>query len=84
MDTASVEYLKSLKAEPEHEVAVIITSSTKPASNIPRLASLGLTVTRTFNLVSAMAATGPASAVMALAKEPWVLSIEPDQPVRAA
>lgn len=82
MDTVSAEYLKSLRADPEHEVAVIITSSTKPATNIPRVEALGLTVTRTFNLVSAMAANGPAHAVMLLAKEPWVASIEADQPVR--
>ena len=38
---------------------------------------------RTYRLISAVAANGPASAVIALASESWVESIEPDQEVKA-
>jgi hypothetical protein len=43
---------------------------------------MGLTVTHTTSLVKSIAANGPASAVMALASEDWIESIEPDQEVR--
>ena len=47
------------------------------------MTELGLTITRTYRLIKAMAATGPAEAVISLVAEDWVSSIEPDREVRA-
>ena len=83
MAAISDDYLKVLQANPEQSVDVIIRTNTDPTANTVQLQSLGLTVTRTYKLISAVAASGPASAVMALASEGWVKSIEPDQEVKA-
>jgi len=77
-------YRKTLQADPAKSVAVIITTADDPAAHADRLAALGLTVTRTFRLISALSATGPAEAVLRLASEDWVVRIEPDRPVHTA
>jgi hypothetical protein len=84
MAAINLDYLKSLQKDPEQSVAVIIKTNDSPAAYTARAEELGLTVTRTFSLISAIAATGPARAVIALTSEPWVDSIEPDQPVHTA
>lgn len=76
-------YLQTLQANPHKTVDVIIRTNTNPSSQIDQVTRLGLSVTRTFSLIQAIAATGPASAVIALAAEPWVDSIEPDQSVQS-
>ena len=77
-------YQQTLQADPRQTVSVIITTADDPASHADRLAALGLTVTRTFTLISALSATGPAEAVLRLASEDWVVRIEPDKPVHTA
>ncbi len=74
-------YLQTLQHDPNHSVAVIVKTLPPSKDHTNRAETLGLTVTHTFSLLPAFAATGPASAVMALISEPWVVSIEPDQPV---
>jgi hypothetical protein len=81
MTALKPEYLKSLQQDPQRSVNAIVKTTTDPASNVDRITVLGLTVTRTFSLIFALAVTGPAQAVIGLAVEPWVVSIEPDQPV---
>lgn len=83
MNVMSQAYLKQLEADPAQWVAVIITTPTDPAAHVEQATALGLTVTRTFSLISAMAAHGPATAVLAVAQEPWVARIEPDRIVKA-
>lgn len=75
------DFLKKLQADPQQSVDVLITTKTKPEENVAQVEGMGLTVKRTYTLRPVIAATGPASAVMALASESWVDSIEPDQPV---
>jgi len=83
MGTIEQAYLKKLQADPQQSVRVIIRTQTKPELNVAQVAAAGLTVTGTTNLIRSIAATGPAGAVIALAREDWVVSIEPDQEVRA-
>ena len=76
------DYLKELQADPDRPVDVIIRTKADPLAHATQVEDSGLTVTRTIKLIKAIAATGPAKAVLALAAEPWVASIEPDQAVR--
>ena len=76
-------YLKVLQANPDETVAVIIRTAQDEAVDQAKISALGMEVTRKFSLISAVAATGPASAVIALANESWVAGIEPDKPVQA-
>jgi hypothetical protein len=48
-----------------------------------RLTSQGFEIRRTLRLIKGFAATAPGSLVQELANEPWVTSIEEDQPVQA-
>lgn len=75
------DFLKKLQADPQQSVDVIITTKTNPEENVAHVEGMGLTVKRTYSLRPMIAATGPASAVISLASESWVESIEPDQPV---
>jgi len=77
-------YRQWLEAHPQNRVAVIIKTSTPPADHLAALEARNLTVTRTFRLVQAVAATGLAADVLALLAEAWVTSIEPDQPIHTA
>ena len=81
MATIAPDYLKILQIDPEQSVSVIIRTHNAPQSNAEQLANLGLTLTQTFSLVQGLATIGPAKGVIALLDEPWVISIEPDQPV---
>lgn len=83
MAAISDDYLKVLQANPEQSVNIIIRTNAASAANTAQLQSLGLTVTRTYKLISAVAASGPARAVIALASVGWVESVEPDQDVKA-
>ena len=76
-------FLKVLEAKGDESVNVIIRTDDLSEENKGRVATLGLTVTRTTTLIKMIAATGPARAVIALASEPWVTSIEPDRIVSA-
>jgi hypothetical protein len=75
-------FLQQLQADPQQSVKIIIRTKTDPKAHTDRVAAMGLTVTHTTSLVKSIAANGPASAVMALASEDWIESIEPDQEVR--
>jgi len=81
MATIVPDYLKTLQSDPEQPVSAIIRIYNDPQANTAQLANLGLTVTQTFSLVPGLAVTGPAKGVVALLDEPWVISIEQDQPV---
>lgn len=84
MTAIDPDYKKTLQANPAQSVAVIIKTATDPQPYLAYLTGVGFTVTRTFSLISAVAATGPAGVVIKLAAEPWVVSIEPDRPVHTA
>ena len=81
MAAIEAEFLKELQIEPDKSVDVIIRTNPNMTTDDAVIQAVGLTVTRKFSLISALAATGPASAIMALASEPWIESIEPDRAI---
>ncbi len=81
MGKISTDFLESLRAQPQATVPVIIRTARPPAEVAAELTAMGFTVTHTFSLISAVAATAPAHAILDLTEKPWVKSIEPDKPV---
>jgi hypothetical protein len=82
MATLSEGLESKLQRNQSASVRVIIKVIGKPSSHLAALESLGLIVHRAFTLIPALAIEGPASAILSLANEPWVLSIEEDRQVR--
>ena len=62
-------------------VRLIVRLKGDPGSRVAAVQALGLTVRHTYSLISALAVEGSASASLALAEEPWVVSIEEDSAV---
>ncbi len=75
------EFARALRANPQKPTAVIIRTAIPPADAKPLLETRGFTITRTFSLIQAVAATGSAEAVLALQSVDWITHIEPDSPV---
>jgi hypothetical protein len=75
------EFESRLRAGPLAQVAVIVTTAGPPGEFVARAEALGLEVHRQYRLRHMLALRGPASAALALLDEPWVLSVEEDQPV---
>jgi len=75
------EFAAKLRADLSMQVALIATTDGAPSAFVPRVEALGLSVHRKFKLRRMLALRGPANAALALLDEPWVLSIEEDQPV---
>jgi hypothetical protein len=75
------EFLQTLESRPEESFSVIIRSVGNSQANAAQLINSGLTVTQTFSLIPGFAITGPASDIITLLDEPWVISIEADEPV---
>lgn len=75
------EFEKKLRADPLAQVAVIVTTDASPGEFVSRAEAIGLEVHRQYRLRHMLALRGPANAALALLDEPWVLSVEEDQPV---
>jgi len=75
------EFEAKLRADPTTQVAVIVTTDGSPSEFAPRAEAVGLNVHRQYKLRHMLALRGPANAALALLEEPWVLSVEEDQPV---
>ncbi len=75
------EFLQVLKSSPKETFSVIVRSVGNLQANAVKLANSGLAITQTFSLIPGFAVTGPASNIIALLDEPWVISIEADEPV---
>jgi len=74
--------LKSkLECAPDSVVNLIVRFKDAPDVRVGDVCALGLIVRHTYSLISAMAIQGTASASLALAEKPWVLSLEEDKPV---
>ena len=76
------ELRERLRAAGDATVDLIIRTDGKPGQYATVCAASGITVRHTFNLLPGLAVTAPASAVLALANEPWIVRIEPDREVR--
>jgi hypothetical protein len=70
-----------LESNPNATVSLIVRLKDDPGSRIPAVQAHGLTVRHTYSLISAIAVEGSASASLALAQEPWVVSLEEDSAV---
>jgi len=75
------EFEAELRADPSAQVAVIVTTGGSPGEFASRAEAMGLEVHRQYKLRHMLALRGPADAALALLDEPWVLSVEEDQPV---
>jgi hypothetical protein len=74
--------LKSrLQQNPNAVVRLIVRLKDAPDSRVAAVQAHGLTVRHTYSLMSAIATEGSAAASLALAAEPWVVSIEEDKTV---
>lgn len=70
-----------LQRNPTQSVNLIVRLTDAPDAHLTDVQSRGLTIRHTYTLISAIAIQGLASACLALADEPWVLSIEEDKVV---
>ncbi len=73
------EFTARLRGDPSAQAAVIVTTDGPPAGFADRAEALGLRVHRQFKLRPMLALGGPASAVLTLLEESWVLLVEEDQ-----
>lgn len=71
----------TLKAAGDQPVDLIIRTDGKPAQYTTAVAQSGVAVRQTFNLLPGLAVTAPASAILRLVDEAWIVSIEPDRAV---
>jgi hypothetical protein len=79
--TISQDLKNKLLQNPKATVRLIVRLKDDPSSRVAAVQSHGLTVRHTYSLISAIAIEGSASASLALAGEPWVVSIEEDRAV---
>ena len=77
----SQELRAKLEQNANATVRLIVRLKDDPGSRVAAVQALGLTVRHTYSLISAIATEGSASASLALAQEPWVVSVEEDSAV---
>ena len=81
--TLSPEFQAWLQAHPQANVHAIIRLQALTPEVEKAVTDAGCRVYRRLQLLPSLAVEAPASTLMALAAEPWVQRIEPDQEVRA-
>lgn len=81
MATIPLDLKSKLQQDPNAVVQLIVRLKDDPGSRVAAVQSHGLTVRHTYSLISAIATEGSAAASLALAEEPWVLSVEEDKMV---
>lgn len=74
-------YEAALRRHPHASVAAIVRCDRLDPDHVAAAEALGLTVGRQLRLIRSLAVAGRAAALLKLAETPWVLGIEPDQPV---
>ena len=72
---------EKLERDPRAIANVIVMVQGESSAYASQVSALGLTIKRSFTLIPGLAVSGPASAILALANESWVKSIEEDKPV---
>lgn len=75
------ELRRRLQTDPDAHVHAIIRTQGDPEQAAARATQKGIAVRRQFTLVPGLAVTGRAAALLDLADEPWVSSIEEDREV---
>ncbi len=81
MATISPDFKTRLQQNPNSTFNIIARLRGDPSKHVADVEARGLTVKRTLTLIAALAIQGSASMLLALANEPWVLSIEEDKQV---
>ena len=81
MATLSETLRRKLERDPKGVANVIVMVRDNAAAHVAQVRARGLTVKHSFTLIPGFALAGAASAILALADEPWVKSIEEDKPV---
>ncbi len=81
MTNLSDEFAGMLKAHPQKMVAVIIRTTIPPTEAAQKLKAHGCSITQTFSLIRAVAATASAETILQLQTVEWISHIEPDSPV---
>jgi hypothetical protein len=71
-----------LERNPQESFDLILRVSAATDPQQRAIEQAGLQVRHRLTLVPSFAVTGPGQAVLSLLHEPWLQSIEPDQPVR--
>jgi hypothetical protein len=70
-----------LRTAPDAPVRTIVRTASYPGEYVPKLQALGLRVLHISSLINAITVEGPATAVLALGTEDWVVRLESDKPV---
>lgn len=81
-DKIAPQFRRSLELNPTQRVDVIVRTEADPRDLAPKVVEHGLLVRHTYSLIKALSASGLGLSVLELAKEPWVVEIEPDQEMR--
>lgn len=71
----------ALRGQPQSDFAAIVRCDRLDSAYVTAAEALGLRVVRRLRLIRGLAVEGQAAALLKLAEAPWVLRIEPDQPV---
>lgn len=82
MATIDPTFEQHLESNPTQRIDVIVRIVDDPRERAPQVMEHGLSIRHTYSLISALAATGLGASILALAAEPWVRKIEPDEEVR--
>lgn len=72
---------KRLRQNPAARLRAIVRTGPQPAARTADMERRGLRVVRVSTLIDAVTVEGPATAVLSLARETWVVRIEEDKPV---
>ncbi|MBI3538180.1 MAG: protease inhibitor I9 family protein [Chloroflexi bacterium] len=70
-----------LEKNPSATVNLIVRTQDDPRNHAAHLESRGITIRHTYSLISGIAIQAAASDALALAREPWVISMEEDKVV---
>ena len=81
MASISPDLESRLQRNPNTLVSLIVRLKGDASAHLADVQARGLTVRRTYSLISAIAIQGTASASLTLMDEPWVLSLEEDRTV---
>ncbi len=74
---------QQLKQSPDQAFDLIVRTSGDVTPHLDWFIEAGCTVKQRFRLSPGVAINGPGRAALALLLQPWVVSIEPDDPVQA-
>lgn len=74
-------FLRYLQQHPRQQIAAIVRCQQISPETERALQQAHLQIERPLHLIKAYAVRGTGKALLALAEEPWIRRIEPDQPV---